>query len=184
MNKAEKEAYLREYSLLKAQGKPFFPYAVAKDSVMACVVMLVIILLSIFGVLTPSSLSRFRRFAIVLACIAGAILSPGADVISMVMMTVPLIFLYEVGFAGSVLVQRRKKRRAMNASTALGLALLLVFDSLPFRNDAALVFRRLIRSLPRRKGVLDWGPEYDPDYKHARKPGPAVVKRYRYGTRN
>src|ERR671925_571380 len=47
MNKVEKEAYLREYSLLKAQGKPFFPYAVAKDSVMACVVMLVIILLSL-----------------------------------------------------------------------------------------------------------------------------------------
>lgn len=29
-----------------------------------------------------------------------------------------------------------------------------MFDSLPFRNDAALVFRRLIRSLPRRAGVL------------------------------
>jgi NADH-quinone oxidoreductase subunit A len=35
-----------------------------------------------------------------------------------------------------------------------------------------------------RKGVLDWGPESDPDYKHAPMPGPAVVKRYRYGTRN
>ncbi|MHA3774345.1 YjhG/YagF family D-xylonate dehydratase [Verrucomicrobiota bacterium sgz303538] len=29
-----------------------------------------------------------------------------------------------------------------------------MFDSLPYRNDAALVFRRLIRSLPRRVGVL------------------------------
>lgn len=29
-----------------------------------------------------------------------------------------------------------------------------MFDSLPFRNDAALVFRRLIRSLPRRAGVI------------------------------
>ena len=29
-----------------------------------------------------------------------------------------------------------------------------MFDSLPFRNDAALVFRRLIRSLPQRSGVL------------------------------
>ncbi len=29
-----------------------------------------------------------------------------------------------------------------------------MFDSLPYRNDAALVFRRLIRSLPRRSGVL------------------------------
>ena len=47
MNKAEKEAYLREYSILKAQGKPFFPYAVAKDGLMACVVMLAIILLSL-----------------------------------------------------------------------------------------------------------------------------------------
>jgi menaquinol-cytochrome c reductase cytochrome b/c subunit len=47
MNRAEKEQYLREYSILKSQGKPFFPYAVAKDSAMACVVMLVIILMSI-----------------------------------------------------------------------------------------------------------------------------------------
>src|SRR6188472_2298831 len=47
MNQAEKEAYLREYSLLKAKGKPFFPYAVAKDSLMACVVMAVIITMSI-----------------------------------------------------------------------------------------------------------------------------------------
>jgi menaquinol-cytochrome c reductase cytochrome b/c subunit len=47
MNKAEKEQYLREYSILKAQGKPFFPYAVAKDSVMAVIVMIVIILMSL-----------------------------------------------------------------------------------------------------------------------------------------
>ncbi len=50
MNQAEKEAYLREYSILKNQGKPFFPYAVAKDSVMAVVVMIVIIFLAaMFG---------------------------------------------------------------------------------------------------------------------------------------
>ena len=47
MNQREKELYLREYSLLKAQGKPFFPYAVAKDSAMACVVLLSIIVMSI-----------------------------------------------------------------------------------------------------------------------------------------
>jgi menaquinol-cytochrome c reductase cytochrome b/c subunit len=47
MNRAEREAYLREYGLLKAQGKPFFPYAVAKDSLMACIVMFTIILLAI-----------------------------------------------------------------------------------------------------------------------------------------
>src|ERR671936_2129532 len=47
MNKIQKEEYLRQYSLLKAQGKPFFPYAVAKDSAMACVVLAAIITLSI-----------------------------------------------------------------------------------------------------------------------------------------
>src|SRR2546423_568497 len=35
MNRAEKEAYLRDYELLKKQGKPFFQYAVMKDSTMA-----------------------------------------------------------------------------------------------------------------------------------------------------
>jgi menaquinol-cytochrome c reductase cytochrome b/c subunit len=50
MNAREKEAYLREYSLLKSQGKPFFPYAVAKDSLMACVVLATIIGMAIiFG---------------------------------------------------------------------------------------------------------------------------------------
>ncbi|HLL91859.1 MAG TPA: c-type cytochrome [Solirubrobacteraceae bacterium] len=47
MNQREKEEYLREYAILKSQGKPFFPYAVAKDAVMACVVMAVIIAMSL-----------------------------------------------------------------------------------------------------------------------------------------
>ena len=47
MNQREKEEYLREYAILKAQGKPFFPYAVAKDAAMACVVMAVIITMSL-----------------------------------------------------------------------------------------------------------------------------------------
>ncbi len=47
MNQREKEEYLREYSILKSKGKPFFPYAVAKDSLMACVVMACIITMSL-----------------------------------------------------------------------------------------------------------------------------------------
>jgi mono/diheme cytochrome c family protein len=47
MNTAEKEIYLREYEVLKKKGKPFFPYAVFKDSVMALVVVGVIIVLAI-----------------------------------------------------------------------------------------------------------------------------------------
>ena len=50
MNAREKEQYLREYSILKSQGKPFFPYAVAKDGAMAMVTIAVIILMAVlFG---------------------------------------------------------------------------------------------------------------------------------------
>src|SRR5438309_2673851 len=47
MNQREKEQYLREYAILKSQGKPFFPYAVTKDAIMACIVMAVIITMSL-----------------------------------------------------------------------------------------------------------------------------------------
>jgi ubiquinol-cytochrome c reductase cytochrome b subunit/menaquinol-cytochrome c reductase cytochrome b/c subunit len=47
VNRREKEQYLREYSILKAQGKPFFPYAVAKDSVMAAIVVGVIVFMAL-----------------------------------------------------------------------------------------------------------------------------------------
>jgi menaquinol-cytochrome c reductase cytochrome b/c subunit len=47
VNRQEKEEYLRDYAIQKAKGKPFFPYAVAKDAVMACIVMAVIITLSL-----------------------------------------------------------------------------------------------------------------------------------------
>ena len=50
MNSEEREQYLREYSILKGQGKPFFPYAVMKDSLMAVFVLVVIILMAVlFG---------------------------------------------------------------------------------------------------------------------------------------
>jgi mono/diheme cytochrome c family protein len=50
MNQREKEQYLREYSILKSKGKPFFPYAVAKDSVMAAITVFIIVIMAIvFG---------------------------------------------------------------------------------------------------------------------------------------
>jgi menaquinol-cytochrome c reductase cytochrome b/c subunit len=47
VNNQEKERYLREYSIMKSRGKPFFPYAILKDSVMACIVLFVIIAMAI-----------------------------------------------------------------------------------------------------------------------------------------
>ena len=47
MKARDKEQYLREYQILKSQGKPFFPYAVLKDSVMAAIVLAVIIAMAV-----------------------------------------------------------------------------------------------------------------------------------------
>ncbi len=43
----DKQEYLEEYELLKKKGKPFFPYAVLKDSAMALIVVAVIIAMSL-----------------------------------------------------------------------------------------------------------------------------------------
>ena len=47
MDARQKEQYLREYELLKKQGKPFFPYAVFKDSAMAAITLGVIIVMAV-----------------------------------------------------------------------------------------------------------------------------------------
>src|SRR6476661_8637677 len=88
---------------------------------------LIIIILSWLGVVGPAELNRFRRYAIVLAFFAGAVLSPGTDVLSMTMMTLPLMVLYEVGFAGSLILHRRRRRaeRESLAGKTAGVFLLL-----------------------------------------------------------
>src|SRR3954447_8935101 len=47
MKARDKQDYLEEYELLKKKGKPFFPYAVMKDSAMALIVVAVVILMSL-----------------------------------------------------------------------------------------------------------------------------------------
>jgi menaquinol-cytochrome c reductase cytochrome b/c subunit len=47
MDGVQKEEYLREYEVLKKKGKPFFPYAILKDSVMALIVVVVIMVLAL-----------------------------------------------------------------------------------------------------------------------------------------
>jgi menaquinol-cytochrome c reductase cytochrome b/c subunit len=47
VNRQQKEEYLQEYAALKSEGHPFFPYAIAKDSVMGIVTVAVIIVMSI-----------------------------------------------------------------------------------------------------------------------------------------
>jgi len=83
---------------------------------------LVMMMLTGLGVITPAGLTRFRRFAIVLAAVGGAILSPGTEVLSMIMVMVPLLLLYEIGYLASWVVHRRRR----NAKVAAPLLVLLL----------------------------------------------------------
>lgn len=49
MNRAQKDAYKRDYAAAKADGKPFFPYAVYKDLIVATAVIGIIIFLAIWA---------------------------------------------------------------------------------------------------------------------------------------
>jgi sec-independent protein translocase protein TatC len=63
---------------------------------------LVTLLLARMGVVTPEMMRKKRKYAIVLIFIVAAILTPGPDVISQLMMAGPLLILYE----GSIYIAR------------------------------------------------------------------------------
>ncbi len=120
---------------------------------------LVIIMLAVLGVVTPVMLHRFRRFAAILAFAGGAILSPGTDIFSMMMMSIPLLILYEVGFAGAWIVHRRRLRAAAAAMV------MLVGFGFPTRLDAQ-------RPTPPPRPVTQQNPRQTPADTGARTPTP------------
>lgn len=70
---------------------------------------LIIFMLAKLGVATPKRLSRFRRWAIVLAFVIAAIITPTPDPINQTIVAVPIIILYEVGLVFARFGVRRPK---------------------------------------------------------------------------
>jgi len=69
--------------------------------------------LSRLGLLTPAFMRHYRRHSIVGILIIAAILTPGTDPVSQVLLALPLIALYEISIGISSLAQ--KKREESNA---------------------------------------------------------------------
>ncbi|MDZ7315526.1 MAG: twin-arginine translocase subunit TatC [candidate division KSB1 bacterium] len=66
-------------------------------------------LLSKMGLLTPGFMREYRRYAYVLIFILGALVTP-PDVMSQLMLAIPLIVLYEISiFVSAIVVRRRPK---------------------------------------------------------------------------
>ena len=79
---------------------------------------LAITLLSRMGVVTPAMLAKNRKYAILGAFIAAAILTPTPDAFNQALMAGPLIILYEVGIICARLFGRRPKPVAAPTETS------------------------------------------------------------------
>jgi sec-independent protein translocase protein TatC len=64
-------------------------------------------ILSKLGILTPSFLIRYRRHAIIIILLVAGIITPSPDIFSQVLVSIPLLLLYEV----SIIVSKRISRK-------------------------------------------------------------------------
>jgi sec-independent protein translocase protein TatC len=77
---------------------------------------LAITLLSKLGVVTPQFLAKNRKYAILLAFVAAAILTPTPDAFNQVLMAAPILVLYEVGIIMARLVGKKREAPAPDES--------------------------------------------------------------------
>lgn len=69
---------------------------------------IVIVFLTRMGIVTPRTLAKNRKYAVLLAFVAGAILTPTPDAFNQTLMAVPIIILYEAGILVSRVLIRKK----------------------------------------------------------------------------
>lgn len=72
---------------------------------------LLIFFLSYVGMVTHRSLWKFNKYAVVISFIVGAILTPGPDVVSQLMMSIPMIVLYNLSIIIAFVVTRGKEKK-------------------------------------------------------------------------
>jgi sec-independent protein translocase protein TatC len=76
---------------------------------------ILLLFLQLAGILTPDTLARYRRYALIGIVVLVAVITPSGDPISLLMLSVPMYLFYEA----SILIGRvlTKKRRAAAADT-------------------------------------------------------------------
>ena len=74
-------------------------------------VPIVIVGLSALGIVSPQTLGKFRRYAVIISYGAAAIITPGDLLTTTIALAIPLYLLYELSVAVSYIIFRRKARR-------------------------------------------------------------------------
>jgi len=95
----------------------YFSFAISMSLAFGAVFELPIAILALtaLGLVTPRMLIMFRRHATILCVVAAAFITPGADVVSLVALAVPLYLLYELSIVLSKAVHKRRQRREAEA---------------------------------------------------------------------
>lgn len=75
----------------------------------------IIYVLTKIGIVNPSFLREYRRHAVVVLLIIAAVITPSPDVISQVLVAIPLYFLFEISILVSGRVYRRRQIELENA---------------------------------------------------------------------
>jgi len=79
----------------------------------------VIVFLTRMGIVSPDTLAKNRKYAVLFAFILAAILTPTPDAFNQTLMAVPIIILYEAGILASrIFALRRKAAKAAEESRA------------------------------------------------------------------
>lgn len=71
----------------------------------------VTVFLTRMGIVTPDFLAKNRKYAVLIAFVLAAVLTPTPDAFNQSLMAVPMIILYEVGIWASKLLDRKKKEK-------------------------------------------------------------------------
>jgi sec-independent protein translocase protein TatC len=104
-------------SMIKASDYFGFAITMALAFGLAFELPIVIVALTALGIISARTLNRFRRHAIVLCFVGGAVITPGGDIMSMMALAVPLYLLYELSIVlASVIERKREKRIAREAA--------------------------------------------------------------------
>ncbi len=77
---------------------------------------IVIYFLTKFGLVTPEFLRKYRKYALVLVLILAALITP-PDVISQVIVAIPMLILYEISIRISKYIIDKEKKEELKKNT-------------------------------------------------------------------
>lgn len=114
--------FLGNYSISDAVERNFqigSLISIIKSSVLAAGLMfelpVIIFFLAKMGLVTPEFLKTYRKHAIVVVLILAALITP-PDVISQIIVTIPIIFLYEISILIAKIVYKRQEKEMKSKS--------------------------------------------------------------------